>query len=352
MLRSNAANLYGWDILLRGTFWPGPSIGTRLADIVRLPQEAGHETGLHAWDHHNWQINIDRYSQPAMLRQLRAGFDRLADILGKAPTCSAAAGWRCNEQALLLKEQFNFSYNSDCRGDRMFRPQVGSQLLAPQIPVTLPTYDEIIGSAGIDNSNYNAHILDRVLDPIHATNGSADRLHVYTIHAEVEGIALHRQFEQLLIEARQRGIVFQPLRQLLQHNTSVLPADRMAGVRGWIHDMTAYLALAVSIVLTVVSQALQKKAADDCRRAAADSTLQFYLHSTAFWLALVTLGGSMLSWLVVLSALEVSRAYSLLSINYVAMLLVSRFIFHEDIPAHRWFGVATLLGGILLIVGS
>jgi undecaprenyl phosphate-alpha-L-ara4FN deformylase len=230
MLRSNAANLYGWDILLRGTFWPGPSIGTRLADIVRLPQQAGHETGLHAWDHHSWQINIDRYSQPAMMRQLRAGFDRLADILGKAPTCSAAAGWRCNEQALLLKEEFGFDYNSDCRGDRLFRPRVEQRLLAPQIPVTLPTFDEIIGSDGIDTRNYNAHILDRC---------RPDRLNVYTIHAEVEGIALHRQFEQLLIEARRRGIVFQPLRQLLQQADAALPVDRLVrheqpGREGWL----------------------------------------------------------------------------------------------------------------------
>lgn len=243
MLRSNAASLYGWDILLRGTFWPGPAIGTRLADIVRLPHQAGHEVGLHAWDHHSWQVNIDRYSQPAMLRQLRAGFDRLADILGTAPTCSAAAGWRCNEQALLLKEEFNFDYNSDCRGDRLFRPQVGQRLLAPQIPVTLPTFDEIIGSDGIDHSNYNAYILDRIL----AADRNADQLNVYTIHAEVEGIALHRQFEQLLIEARRRGIAFQPLRQLLPQDAAALPIDRVVrheqpGREGWLAWQASALA--------------------------------------------------------------------------------------------------------------
>jgi undecaprenyl phosphate-alpha-L-ara4N flippase subunit ArnE len=116
--------------------------------------------------------------------------------------------------------------------------------------------------------------------------------------------------------------------------------------------MTAYLALAISIVLTVVSQTLQKKVADDFAAAATDSALSFYGRSSVFWLALAALGGAMLSWLVVLSTLEVSRAYSLLSINYVAMLLVSRFVFHEHIPAQRWFGVAVLLGGIWLIVGS
>lgn len=116
--------------------------------------------------------------------------------------------------------------------------------------------------------------------------------------------------------------------------------------------MTAYIALAISIVLTVVSQALQKKVADDCRRAGAPSPLQFYLRSGAFWFALIALGGAMSSWLVVLSLLEVSRAYSLLSINYVAMLLVARFVFGETIPPQRWLGVATLLCGIWLIVGS
>lgn len=116
--------------------------------------------------------------------------------------------------------------------------------------------------------------------------------------------------------------------------------------------MTAYIALALSIALTVVSQTLQKKVADDRHRATTATALRFYLRSPAFWLAVATLGGAMLSWLFVLHRMEVSRAYALLSINYVAMLLVSRFVFHEVIPGQRWLGVATLLGGIWLIVGS
>jgi len=35
MLRSNAPGLYGWDILIRGTFCPGPIIGKELAQIIR-----------------------------------------------------------------------------------------------------------------------------------------------------------------------------------------------------------------------------------------------------------------------------------------------------------------------------
>lgn len=117
-------------------------------------------------------------------------------------------------------------------------------------------------------------------------------------------------------------------------------------------DTAAYIALAISIALTVVSQTLQKKVADDRGRAATSSALHFYVHNPIFWLALVALGGAMLSWLLVLSALEVSRAYSLLSINYVLMLVVSHVVFGERIPPRRWLGVALLLAGISLIVRS
>jgi len=51
VLRSRAASLYGFPTILYGTLLPAPLIGERCAVEIRSAGEAGHETGVHAWDH-------------------------------------------------------------------------------------------------------------------------------------------------------------------------------------------------------------------------------------------------------------------------------------------------------------
>lgn len=206
MLRSNAASLYGWEILLRGTFWPGPQIAQRLGDVIRTTDKAGHEVGLHAWDHHRWQAQVDHMSAEMIQRDIQLGLDALTNVLGRRVTCSAAAGWKCNEQVLLEKEKLGFVYNSDCRGTHIFKPRVVNYTCAPQVPVTLPTYDEMVGQNGITDENYNAQLLALI---------KPNQLNVLTIHAEVEGIAKAELFRQFLQLARQQQIVFVPLQQLV-----------------------------------------------------------------------------------------------------------------------------------------
>ena len=231
MLRSSAASLYGWDILLRGTFWPGKKIGANLPEPIKATSDAGHEIGFHAWDHHAWQSRTDKFSRTQIHDTLQKGINCLSEIVGSRAVSSAVAGWRCNDKTLLEKELFSFRYNSDCRGYSLFRPVVNDQLLTPQIPVTLPTFDEVIGKEGITIDNYNCFILSKI---------KPDQLNVYTIHAEVEGIVYAEQFDKLLQLAKKKNIQFVPLGTLLDDSDlSTLPDGKiinqsMSGREGWI----------------------------------------------------------------------------------------------------------------------
>lgn len=230
MLRSNAASLYGWDILLAGTAWPGKPIGRDLGPLMRRAQAAGHEVGLHAWDHHAWQANAGHWTVDQLRVQIALGVDCLSDVLGNPVTCSAAAGWRADENTVNAKQTFGFRYNSDCRGQGLFRPLLADgRPGTPQIPVDMPTFDEIVGPK-LDARSFNDYLLRR----FHPA-----KLNVYTVHAEVEGIVMAEQFRGLLSQARSNGVRFQPLGDLLPDDLQRLPTGHLVrgalqGREGWL----------------------------------------------------------------------------------------------------------------------
>jgi len=232
MLRTKAASLYGWDILLRGTFWPGPLIGKHCASIIRETAVAGHEIGLHAWDHQRWQSKIDNFTPELLHREIKRGYDCLTEIIKQPPACFAAPAWRITDAGLKTLIRFPFNFVSDCRGSSIFRPQVENESaensLHIEIPTTLPTYDEIIGQQ-CDIGNYNNYLLDLI---------KPDQLNVLTIHAEVEGIFCYELFADFLNQARNRKITFKPLGDLLppapEIQSGTINKITQPGREGWI----------------------------------------------------------------------------------------------------------------------
>lgn len=230
MLRSDAASLYGWDILLAGTAWPGRNIGKGLAEIIRTARDQ-HEIGLHAWDHFAWQTWAGVWSQEELSRHIRLGSEALSAVTGQPVTCSAVAGWRADGRVIAAKEAFPFHYNSDCRGTGPFLPVCDDGSTGTvQIPVTLPTWDEVVGST-IGKEAFNAFIIDCIKQDCGTP--------VYTIHAEVEGIVMSNRFDELLTLVEQEGIQFCPLSELLPEDLNSLPTGKIVrgslpGREGWL----------------------------------------------------------------------------------------------------------------------
>lgn len=67
------------------------------------------------------------------------------------------------------------------------------------------------------------------------------------------------------------------------------------------------------------------------------------------FVGLIMFVGSMLIWLMVISKMELSRAYPMISISYILITVLSRFILGESVPPVRLAGIAVILIGVVLI---
>jgi len=75
------------------------------------------------------------------------------------------------------------------------------------LAVQEPTLDELIGAGGITEDNVAAHLLEMTAEP-------RDWGHVFTLHAELEGMQLAPVLDQLLQGWKAQGWALGPVRSL------------------------------------------------------------------------------------------------------------------------------------------
>jgi len=190
--RTSVVSHYGLATLMYGTVIPGPDIGRRCADIMRQVRDEGFETGIHTYDHIRWQDHVAGENGGWTRAEMERACDRYRDIFGVDPKIHGAAGWQMNRHAYRLTQLLGFGFCSDTRGTQPFVPVCDAEIVAcPQLPTTLPTLDELIGVDGITDANVADHLLERSKDALPSG-------HVYTLHAELEGMKLAPVFERLL----------------------------------------------------------------------------------------------------------------------------------------------------------
>lgn len=216
--RTSVVQLYGLRTLLNGTLLPAPHIGRRNEAVMRRVRDAGYEVGIHCHDHYRWQDHLGTMSHAEIRAEFaaaRAEFRRLFD--GEART-AGAAGWQSNAFSRTVYDEAGLLYSSDTRGVTPFFPRIGGTVYQTlEIPSTLPTFDELMGRPEFPDDRIVPHYLSLL---------RGDRLNVFTLHAEIEGMGRRGLYRDLLRACADRGVEFIRLDDLareLLHNRPALP---------------------------------------------------------------------------------------------------------------------------------
>jgi undecaprenyl phosphate-alpha-L-ara4FN deformylase len=216
--RSSVVSVYGIRTLLNGVLLPGPHIGKRNEKIMYETHLAGHEVGIHCYDHIRWQDGLAKMTQTevhAEFAKARTEFQRVFKFSAKT---AGAAGWQANALSLKAYDDAQLLYGSDVRGSYPFLPRVGDVVFKTlQVPTTLPTLDELIGRLEYPLDSLADFYLSQLVD---------NKPNVFTTHAEIEGMTYLAWFREFLQKAKARGIKFVKVEDIAQQmlaDTSQIP---------------------------------------------------------------------------------------------------------------------------------
>jgi undecaprenyl phosphate-alpha-L-ara4FN deformylase len=245
--RTSVLKHYGLKTLLYGVLLPGPDIGRQAGSEMRAVRDAGFEVGLHTYDHVRWQDYVAHATAAWTRLEFERGLHAFERVFGFSPESHAAAGWQINSHALGLEQEYGLRYASDTRGGPAFLPMLGTGVsTCPQLPTTLPTFDELLGIGGTDESN----VADEVYEL--STAASEPKLQVFTLHAELEGMRLLQAFESLLLKWRNAGAIVTRMAQI-QALAMQRPLPTRTVVEGEIPGRSGLLAVQASPVPSEVS---------------------------------------------------------------------------------------------------
>jgi peptidoglycan/xylan/chitin deacetylase (PgdA/CDA1 family) len=227
--RTSVLQIYGLRTLLNGTLLPAPHIGRRNAGALLAARAAGFEVGIHCDNHYRWQDHLDRMDLASVRGEFESARREFVRIFGGEALTAGAAGWQSNALSRQVYDEAGLLYSSDTRGTHPFFPRIGGAVFRTlEIPTTLPTLDELMGRPEFPDAAIAGHLMSLL---------SPDRLNVFTLHAEIEGMGRRGIFRELLAACRNSGVAFVRLdeeaRRILSDRAAAPVCDQvMAPVDG------------------------------------------------------------------------------------------------------------------------
>lgn len=218
-LKSGAAGAYGPVTMMYGLLLPAPNIARSAPGVINRCVNAGHEVGLHGWDHVFWHDRMRHLDHERLAMELGQAYNLFCEITGFAPASFASPGWQVTGDALEIMEGLGLSHVSCTRGKHPFRPLVkGRALNLLELPTTMPSLDEVLALDGVDQGTAAAFLAGQV---------RPGDLNVFTMHAEVEGRALSPVFEEFCKRLLDEGAEFPRLLDAARAEASAAPVEEV-----------------------------------------------------------------------------------------------------------------------------
>jgi len=212
--RTSVVQLYGVRTLLNGTLLPAPHVGRRNEGVMRAVRDAGYEVGIHCYNHYRWQDYVQTMSLEEVRAEFAAARAEFLRIFGTEAKTAGAAGWQSNPRSRAVYDEAGLLYSSDTRGTAPFIPRIDGKVYRTlEIPSTLPTLDELMGRPEYPDAAIADHLMRLLRE---------DRLNVFTLHAEVEGMGRRSLYREFLGKCRAAGVTF----VRLDHEARGLLVDR------------------------------------------------------------------------------------------------------------------------------
>ncbi len=116
-----------------------------------------------------------------------------------------------------------------------------------------------------------------------------------------------------------------------------------------------FLLILANVALAVSGQVAIKYGMQKVGVITASNTVQMLMKSFTnifVLLGLFAYALAAVTWILVLSRVELSFAYPMLSIGYIAILIISALFLHEAVSVWRIAGTLLILSGIVLVFRS
>ena len=111
-----------------------------------------------------------------------------------------------------------------------------------------------------------------------------------------------------------------------------------------------YLLAFISILLGAVAQYFLKMGMTNwALKGSVSEMLRLLFHNYYLWSGILCYGVSMLFWLYVLSRMELSKAYPMVSLGYVITLLIGYFLLNEPLSYPKVIGIVLIVAGVCFI---